>query len=65
MQSQHVHWAREVAYQRRVRRLGAKVAESYWVELSFLHPLPDPLPDSDRRSRSGSPKMVSVGWDMS
>ncbi|MCA1735712.1 MAG: IS21 family transposase [Actinobacteria bacterium] len=49
LQAQHDLWAREVAYQRHHRRVGAKVANAFWVERGFLHPLPNPLPDTDRR----------------
>lgn len=50
LQTQHDLWAEEVAYQRHHRRVGAKVVDAFWVERSFLHPLPSPLPDTDRRT---------------
>jgi transposase len=50
LQSQHDLWAREVAYERHHRRVGAKVADAFFVERGFLHPLPDPFPDTDRRT---------------
>jgi transposase len=50
LQSQHDLWTKEVAYQRHHRRVGAKVAEAFSVERGFLHPLPDPFPDTDRRT---------------
>lgn len=50
LQSQHDEWAREVAFRRHHRRVGAKVADAWRVERGFLHPLPDPLPDTDRRT---------------
>jgi transposase len=49
-QSQHDQWAREVAFRRHHRRVGAKVADAWRVERGFLAPLPDPLPDTDRRT---------------
>lgn len=49
-QSQHDQWAREVAFRRHHRRVGAKVADAWRVERGFLHPLPDRLPDTDRRT---------------
>ncbi len=49
LQDQHDCWAREVAFARYHRRVGAKVADAWVVERGFLAPLPDPLPDTDRR----------------
>lgn len=49
-QSQHDQWAQEVAFSRHHRRVGAKVADAWTVERGFLAPLPDPLPDTDRRT---------------
>ncbi len=49
-QSQHDQWAREVAFRRHHRRVGAKVGDAWRVERGFLAPLPDPLPDTDRRT---------------
>jgi hypothetical protein len=49
LQAQHDLWAKEIAYRRHHRRVGAKVVEAFSVERGFLHPLPDPLPDTDRR----------------
>lgn len=50
LQSQHDEWVREVAFRRHHRRVGAKVADAWRVERGFLAPLPDPLPDTDRRT---------------
>lgn len=50
LQLQHDRWAKEVAYQRRPRRLGGKVVDAFSVERGFLHPLPDRFPDTDRRT---------------
>lgn len=47
LQAQDDAWSVEVAAQRHLRRLGARVAEAWAVERRFLHPLPDPLPDTD------------------
>ncbi len=49
LQDQHDRWAREVAYRRHHRRVGGKVGDAWATERGFLHPLPDPLPDTDRR----------------
>jgi hypothetical protein len=46
-QHQHDTWAREVAYRRHHRRVGARVADAWAVERGFLRPLPDPLPETD------------------
>ena len=50
LQAQHDRWAREVAFRRHHRRVGAKVGDAWAVERGFLHPLPDPAPDVDRHS---------------
>lgn len=49
LQAQHDAWARQVAFARHHRRVGAKVADAWAVERGFLAALPDPLPDTDRR----------------
>lgn len=49
LQSQHDRWVWEVAYRRHHRRVGARVGDAWTAEKGFLHPLPDPLPDTDRR----------------
>ena len=50
LQAQHDQWAREVAFGRHHRRVGARVGDAWAVERGFLAPLPDPLPDTDRRT---------------
>ncbi|NIP95423.1 MAG: IS21 family transposase, partial [Akkermansiaceae bacterium] len=42
-------WADEVAFRRHHRRVGGRVGDAWVVERGFLGPLPDPLPDTDRR----------------
>ena len=49
LQHQHDRWAHQVAYRRHHRRVGARVADAWAAERGFLHRLPDPLPDTDRR----------------
>jgi transposase len=49
LQAQHDRWAHEVAYPRFHRRVGARVADAFRVEKDYLAPLPEPLPDTDRR----------------
>jgi transposase len=49
LQTQHDQWATKVAFQRHHRRVGHKVADAWRVEQGFLAPLPNPLPDVDRR----------------
>jgi transposase len=46
LQAQHDEWAAGVAQRRRLRRTGMVVGERWAVERGFLHPLPDPLPDT-------------------
>lgn len=48
LQSQHDDWAREVAFRRHHRRVGAVVADAWRVEQGFLRALPDPAPDVTR-----------------
>jgi transposase len=50
LQSQHDQWAREVAFRRHHRRVGARVGDAWAIERGFLAPLPEPLPDTDRRT---------------
>lgn len=61
LQAQHDTWAAEVAVRRRVRRKG-RVADRWAVERRSLHPLPDPLPDTDLRleARVGKDAFVRV-----
>ena len=47
LQGQHDIWATDVAARRTLRRTGARVGDRWAVERGFLHPLPDPLPDTD------------------
>ena len=47
LQFQHDSWARNVAWQRHHRRVGAKVCDAARVERAFLRALPDPLPNVD------------------
>lgn len=49
LQGQHDAWAQGVAYRRHHRRVGGKVGDAWVAERGFLAPLPDPLPDTDRR----------------
>jgi transposase len=46
LQAQHDAWTTEVAVRRHIRHKG-RVAERWAVERRHLHPLPDPLPDTD------------------
>ena len=50
LQAQHDLWAHEVAFERHHRRVGGKVAHAWAAEKNFLYALPDPLPDTDRRT---------------
>lgn len=49
LQAQHDQWATEVAFRRHHRRVGHRVGDAWRVEQGFLAPLPNPLPDVDRR----------------
>ncbi len=49
LQTQHDQWTHRVAFRRHHRRVGHKVADAWATERGFLAPLPDPLPDVDRR----------------
>jgi transposase len=62
LQAQHDAWAAEVAHRRHIRRLGGRVAERWAVERGHLHPLPDPLPDTDLHleARTGKDAYVRV-----
>lgn len=62
LQAQHDAWAAEVAWRRTLRRTRARVAERWAVERGVLHPLPDPLPDTDLRLevRAGKDAFVRV-----
>jgi transposase len=50
LQAQHDDWAATTAYRRWHRRIGARVSDAWTVERGFLAPIPDPLPDTDRRT---------------
>ncbi len=50
LQAQHDQWAAEVAFRRHHRRVGARVGDAWAIERGFLAPLPEPLPDTDRRT---------------
>jgi transposase len=62
LQAQHDTWAADVAYDRTLRRTGARVGDRWLVERGFLHRLPDPLPDTDLRleARAGKDAFVRV-----
>jgi transposase len=61
LQAQHDAWTTEVAYRRHIRHKG-RVAERWAVERRHLHPLPDPLPDTDLQLevRAGKDAFVRV-----
>ena len=59
LQDQHDAWATDVAVRRHVRRKG-RVAERWAVEQRSLHPLPDPLPDTDLRLEARAAKDAFV-----
>lgn len=63
LQSQHDHWAHETAHRRYHRRVGAKVSDAYHVERGFLHPLPDPLPDTRLHieTKAGKDIFIRIG----
>jgi transposase len=65
LQSQADAWTTEVADQRQVRRLGARVADALIVERAALRRLPERWPDVDRRlevraSRDGFVRVAGV-----
>ena len=63
LQSQHDHWAQAKAHRRYHRRVGHLVCDAYNVERGFLHPLPDPLPDTSLRleAKAGRDIFIRVG----
>lgn len=63
LQGQHDAWATDVAYRRHIRRLGGRVSDRYAAERSFLAPLPDPLPDTDRHLEARASKDAFVRVD--
>jgi transposase len=69
LQAQADDWTSEVAFARHHRRVGAVVAEAWAVEKGWLHPLPEPLPDVDRRlevrvSRDGFVRVAGVDYSL-
>jgi transposase len=50
LQSQHDSWTPDVAFRRHHRRVGGRVGDALAAERRYLHALPDPLPDVDRRT---------------
>lgn len=52
LQDQHDCWAKEIAFERHHRRVGAKVKDAWRAERNYLRPLRHPLPDVDRRSEA-------------
>lgn len=62
LQAQHDGWAPAVAYRRILRRTGARVVDRWAIERRSLHPLPDPLPNTDLRleARAGRDAFVRV-----
>ena len=61
LQDQHDTWAAEVAWRRHVRGKG-RVADRHAAERTSLHPLHDPLPDTDLHpeARAGKDAFVRV-----
>ena len=62
LQAQHDAWATDVAYRRRIRRLGGTVADRYAAERPYLAAVPDPVPDTDLHleARAGRDAFVRV-----
>lgn len=60
LQDQHDDWARGKAHRRYHRRVGHRVADAYNVERGFLHPLPDPRPDTSLRSETKAGKDIFI-----
>jgi len=50
LQSQHDIWTTDVAFNRHHRRVGGRVGDALVAERRYLHALPDPAPDVDRRT---------------
>jgi transposase len=50
LQAQHDAWTADVAYRRHHRRVGGRVGDALAAERRYLHALPDPAPDVDRRT---------------
>jgi transposase len=69
LQAQADAWTLEVADQRQVRRLGARVADALAVERAALRALPDRWPDTDRHlevraSRDGFVRVAGVDYSV-
>jgi transposase len=69
LQAQADTWTTEVADQRQVRRLGARVADALAVERAALRRLPERWPDIDRRlevraSRDGFVRVAGVDYSV-
>jgi hypothetical protein len=69
LQAQADAWTVEVADQRQVRRLGARVVDALAVEWSALRALPHRWPDTDRRlevraSRDGFVRVAGVDYSV-
>lgn len=69
LQSQHDTWAREIAFRRHHRRVGAIVHDAWVVERGFLRALPDPRPDTTRHteariSRDGFCRVADVDYSV-
>lgn len=69
LQHQHDTWAREIAFRRHHRRVGAKVHDAWVVERGFLRALPDPRPDTTRQteariSRDGFCRVADVDYSV-
>jgi transposase len=50
LQAQSDAWAIDIAFGRHHRRVGGRVSDAFAAERRFLHALPEPLPDVDRRT---------------
>lgn len=62
LQVQHDAWAAEVAFRRVLRRTSARVEDRWTIKRHALHPLPEPLPDTDQKleTRAGKDAFVRV-----
>jgi Integrase core domain len=65
LQAQHDDWAREVAFRRHHRRVGAIVADAWRVERGFLRAFPIQSPTPDGTRRHGSPGTASAASETS
>jgi len=69
LQAQSDEWTVGTAWGRHLRRLGGKVTEALAVERAAMAPLPDPLPETDRRlevraSRDGFARVAGVDYSL-